>query len=152
MAHYSGLVGLEGDTLSSSLPFITETTERLPDDWQHFPLDPELYPVKPTNSEASTVIEDSVVTFFAGQAVLNHTQHTFRFNNSPIELDPAEFNLLTELGIRAGRVVPSRVLLETVWGVSARKGAMTECVGTIRRKTAGGIIQNVYGHGYFTPR
>ncbi len=67
-----------------------------------------------------------------------------------VHLTPTEFELVTYLGTRPGRVVTREELLENVWGYDFPAGGRTvdSHVRSVRRKLGADIVRTVHGVGY----
>lgn len=75
-----------------------------------------------------------------------------KVKGEPVKLTRKEFDLLTVLVEKAGRVLKPSFLLETVWGCDLADYNDTHTVEThisrLRKKIGAERIENVSGHGY----
>jgi DNA-binding response OmpR family regulator len=89
-----------------------------------------------------------------GDLTLNTETHDVHRAGKAILLTPTEYVVLEYLMQRAGRVVSSDSLIETVWGMDREVGHNTVDVfifqlrGKIEAGSAGRLIQTVRGFGY----
>jgi two-component system KDP operon response regulator KdpE len=59
---------------------------------------------------------ESVVDFSAGDLQIRFQDHAVLLRGQPVKLTPVEYALLVQLVHNAGHVLPSRLLLDRVWG------------------------------------
>ena len=59
--------------------------------------------------------ESAAPDFTAGELTINFEAHSVRVDGEPVKLTPFEYKLLFQLARNAGRLMPSRALLERVW-------------------------------------
>lgn len=57
-----------------------------------------------------------VLRFRSGELVINRTEKTVFVSGEEISLSPTEYNLLLFMAERAGRILPSDLIFEAVWG------------------------------------
>lgn len=89
-----------------------------------------------------------------GLLTLDPASREVRYDTSPVELSPREFDLLHELMLNAGKVL-TRAQLESKiypWGEEVESNALEVHVHHLRKKTATEVIKTVRGVGYLMPK
>jgi two-component system KDP operon response regulator KdpE len=85
----------------------------------------------------------------AGDVTIDFGRREVTRAGQPVKLSPKEFDLLSELAIRAGRTVPHRDLLRTVWGSDrAEIQYLRVYMAQLRRKLGVARIRSEAGVGY----
>ncbi len=66
-----------------------------------------------------------VISFGNGDLVINLDEQMVFAYGEEVPLSPIEYNLLVFLAERAGRIIPSRVLFDAIWGTMADAGTQS---------------------------
>jgi two-component system KDP operon response regulator KdpE len=64
-----------------------------------------------------------VLRFGGGDLVINRAEQSVFAYGQEISLSPIEYNLLLFMAERAGRILPTQLLLETIWGPTTTPGS-----------------------------
>ena len=81
-----------------------------------------------------------------GALVIDYARREVRVAGSLVQLTPNEYDLLVELSVHAGRVLPHQHLLRRVWGPqnSGDAGLVRTIVKRLRRKLGDGAVNPTY--------
>jgi two-component system KDP operon response regulator KdpE len=82
--------------------------------------------------------------FHSGALAIWYRRRLVTVRGAPAKLTPLEYQLLHQLAIRAGEVIPSSVLLESVWG--DEYGATTKYLKVFVNR-----LRSKLGHGHDLP-
>jgi two-component system KDP operon response regulator KdpE len=66
--------------------------------------------------------QSDVLRFGSGDLIINRAEQTVFSHGQEIQLSPIEYNLLLFMAERAGRILPTPVLFDAVWGSLAETG------------------------------
>lgn len=67
----------------------------------------------------------SILRFGDGDLIINCAEQTVFAYNQEVQLSPIEYNLLLFMAKRAGRILPTEVLYDAIWGSLAETGPET---------------------------
>ncbi len=66
--------------------------------------------------------QPDVLRFGGGDLIINRTEQTVFVRSEEISLSPIEYNLLMIMAERAGRIIPTQMIFDTIWGSMADTG------------------------------
>ena len=66
--------------------------------------------------------QPEVMRFGGEDLIINCTEQTVFAHGREVSLSPIEYNLLLFMAERAGRILPVRLLFDTIWGATADTG------------------------------
>lgn len=66
--------------------------------------------------------QPDVLRFWGGDLIINRAEQTVFVNGQEVQLSPIEYNLLLFMAERAGRIIPTQVLFDAIWGAMAETG------------------------------
>ncbi len=80
-------------------------------------------------------------SFTSGNLVINFVKHQVNIGDKEVKLTPTEYNLLQEMALNAGKVLPYTHLLNKVWGSDYRdeKEYLHVFIGRLRAKLESNI-------------
>lgn len=89
-----------------------------------------------------------------GDLTIDTTSRSVTYRQQRVELQPREFDLLSELMLNCGRVLTREQLEEKLydWNAAVESNAIEVHVHHLRRKLAPDVIRTVRGVGYVLPR
>ena len=104
--------------------------------------------------------QPAVLRFGGGDLVINCAEQAVFANGQEISLSPIEYNLLLFMAERSGRIVPTQLLFDTIWGSLAETGpeSVKWYIWSLRKKIETDpqeprFILTERGKGYrFSPR
>ncbi len=69
--------------------------------------------------------QPDVLRFGGGDLIINRTEQTVFAHGRGVSLSPIEYNLLLFMAERAGRILPTQLLFDTIWGPMAETGTQS---------------------------
>lgn len=104
--------------------------------------------------------QPDVLRFGGGDLIINRTQQTVFAHGREVSLSPIEYNLLLFMAERAGRILPTQLLFDAIWGPMAETGPQSVkwYIWRLRRKIEANskeprFILTERGKGYrFSPQ